>query len=80
MRFTEAKLISRKMDEISRFTRHVVALRLLGEGAKGWTSPEHDVKRHWRVRRAKKKRVPTATSLLTETHRALRQGDTARSG
>ena len=33
------------MDEISRFTRHVVALRLLGEGAKGWTSPEHDVKR-----------------------------------
>ena len=80
MRFTEAKLISRKMDEISRFTRHVVALRLLGECAKGWTSPEHDVKRLRRVRGGKKRCVPTATSLLTETHRALRQGDTARCG
>ena len=80
MRFTEAKLISRKIDEISRFTRHAVVLRLLGEGAKGWTSPEHDVKRLRRVRRCKKRCAPTATSLLTETHRALRQGDTARSG
>ena len=80
MRFTEAKLISRKIDEISRFTRHAVVLRLRGEGAKGWASPEHDVKRLLWVRRGKKRCVPTAESLLAETRRALRQGDTAMSG
>ena len=38
--------------------------------------PEHDVQRLRRVRRGKKRCVPTATSLLTETHNALRQDAT----
>ena len=34
---------------------------------------EHDIKRLRRIRRGKKRCVPTATSLLSETHNALVQ-------
>ena len=40
-----------------------------------WISPGHDIERSRRVRRGKKRCVcvPSATSLLTETHSALGQ-------